>query len=218
MRSRFDEQLAILRNSLIEMGAMIECAIAKATKALVEQDIKLAQEVISGDNAIDDKEKDIESQCLKLLLSQQPVARDLRQVSTALKMITDMERIGDQAADISEICGYLAEQKYIKELEHIPQMAGATIKMVSDSIDAYVNRDLELAEAVIGYDDVVDNLFMRIKKDLIALVHENAGNGEQAFDLMQIAKYYERIGDHATNIAEWVIFSITGIHKNKQVL
>lgn len=218
MRSRFDEQLSVLNNSLIEMGALIERAIAKATKALIEQDISLANEVINSDNAIDDKEKDIESQCLKLLLSQQPVARDLRQISTALKMITDMERIGDQAADISELCVYLSGQEYIKELEHIPQMAMATIKMVTDSIDAYVKKDLALAEAVIAYDDVVDDLFVQIKQDLIALVHRDVQTGGQAFDLMQIAKYYERIGDHATNIAEWVIFSITGMHKEKQVL
>jgi phosphate transport system protein len=218
MRSRFDEQLNTLNNSLIEMGALIECAIAKATKALTGQDTALAREIMNSDNVIDEKEKDIESQCLKLLLSQQPVARDLRQISTALKMITDMERIGDQAADISELCIYLAGQPYIKKLEHIPMMAEATIKMVTDSIDAYVKKDLALAQSVIDHDDVVDNLYVQIKRDLIALIHEDVQNGEQAFDLLQISKYYERIGDHATNIAEWVIFSITGQHKDKQVL
>ena len=218
MRSRFDEQLAVLNNSLIEMGALIEQAIEKATQALIEQDAPLAQEVMSSDNIIDDKEKDIESQCLKLLLSQQPVARDLRQISTALKMITDMERIGDQAEDIAEICIYLADQQYIKELEHIPQMARATIKMVKDSIDAYVKKDLALAKSVIEYDDVVDKLYVQIKNDLIKMVYADAENGEQAFDLMQIAKYYERIGDHAVNIAEWVVFSLTGKHKEKKVL
>ncbi len=212
MRSRFDEQLSALHNNLIEMGAMIEQAITKATKALLEQNVALADEVKSFDSIIDEKEKEIETQCLKLLLSQQPVARDLRQISAALKMITDMERIGDQAADISEICVYLAGQQYIKELEHIPQMAKATIKMVTDSIDAYVKSNLVLAREVIGYDNVVDNLYATIKKDLIALIHKDVQNGEQAFDLLQIAKYYERIGDHAVNIAEWVIFSITGQH------
>ena len=212
MRSRFDEQLSALHNNLIEMGAMIEQAITKATKALLEQNVALADEVKSFDSIIDEKEKEIETQCLKLLLSQQPVARDLRQISAALKMITDMERIGDQAADISEICVFLAGQQYIKELEHIPQMAKATIKMVTDSIDAYVKSNLVLAREVIGYDNVVDNLFATIKKDLIALIHKDVQNGEQAFDLLQIAKYYERIGDHAVNIAEWVIFSITGQH------
>ena len=214
MRSQFEKQLDILHNSLIEMGAMIECVIVKATKALIERDIQLASEVMGMDKTIDDKEKDIESQCLKLLLSQQPVARDLRQISAVLKMITDMERIGDQAADIAELCIDLVKQPYIKKLEHIPQMAKATTKMVTDSIDGYVKKDLKLAQEVIACDDVVDDLFLQIKQDLIALTHKDAKNGEQAFDLMQIAKYYERIGDHATNIAEWVIFSITGSHKD----
>lgn len=218
MRRRFEEQLTELNNSLIEMGAMIEHAIAMATRALIERDADVARDVMSSDDGIDDKEKEIESVCLKLLLNQQPVARDLRQISTALKMITDMERIGDQAADISELCVYIATQEYIKKLEHIPQMAAATIKMVTQSIDAYVKKDLSLAQAVIAYDDVVDELYLAIKRDLIALIHEDAEKGEQAFDLLQIAKYYERIGDHAVNIAEWVIFSITGKHKDKQVL
>jgi phosphate transport system protein len=156
--------------------------------------------------------------CFKLLLHQQPVAGDLRQVSTALKMITDMERIGDHASDISELCIYLAGQTYIKRLEHVSSMANGTIRMVKESIDSFVKKDLTLAQAVIAYDDVVDDLYYTIKKELIGLVHENVDNGEQAFDLLQIAKYYERIGDHAVNIAEWVIFSITGKHKNKQVL
>jgi len=218
MRSRFDEQLTGLNNNLIEMGALIEHTIAKATKALQERDVDTAKKIMADDSIIDEKEKEIESLCLKLLLHQQPVARDLRQISTALKMITDMERIGDQAADISELCVYLDGQEFIKRLEHIPQMAEAAIKMVTDGIDAFVNNDLELAKSVINYDDVVDDLYVTIKKDLIELVHEDVSAGEQAFDLLQIAKYYERIGDHAVNIAEWVIFSITGKHKDKQVL
>ena len=218
MRSRFDEQLSTLNISLIEMGALIEQAIALATKAFVEQDVKLARQVMKNDDRVNDKEKEIESLCLKLLLSQQPVARDLRQISTALKIITDMERIGDQAADISEICIYLAAQPHISEGDLIPEMARATIKMVTESIDAYVKKDLELARAVIDYDDVVDALFLQVKSSLISLVHEHVRFGEQAFDLLQIAKYYERIGDHAVNIAEWIIFSITGIHKETQIL
>ena len=218
MRSRFDEQLTGLNNNLIEMGALIEHAIGSATKALQERDVAAAKKIMADDGIIDEKEKEIESLCLKLLLHQQPVARDLRQISTALKMITDMERIGDQAADISELCVYLNGQEFIKRLEHIPQMAEATIKMVTDSIDAFVNKDLELAQSVIAYDDVVDALYVSIRQDLIGLIHEDADAGEQAFDLLQIAKYYERIGDHAENIAEWVIFSITGKHRNKQVL
>ena len=218
MRSRFDEQLTLLNNSLIEMGAMIEKAISQATKALITQDKELAKSVIDGDTLIDEKEKEIERLCLKLILNQQPVARDLRQISTALKMITDMERIGDQAADISELCIYLSSQEYIKKLEHIPQMATATMKMLSESIDAFVKKDQVQSLRVIDYDDVVDELYIKVKRDLVELIHEDVRNGEQAFDLLQIAKYYERIGDHSVNIAEWVIFSITGKHKDAQVL
>ncbi len=169
MRSRFDELLTLLNNSLIEMGALIERAISQATRALFEQDAESARRVMDGDEIIDEKEKEIESQCLKLLLHQHPVARDLRQISTALKMITDMERIGDQAADISELCIYLSRQPYIKKMEHIPQMARATIKMVTGAIDAFVKKDLRLAEAIIDQDDEVDGLYRAVKKDLIAL-------------------------------------------------
>ncbi|HOA34586.1 MAG: phosphate signaling complex protein PhoU [Clostridiales bacterium] len=219
MRSRFEQQLAELHESLIEMGAMIERGIAQATKALINKDIEAAKHVISSDDAVDSKEKDIESMCLKLLLSQQPVAKDLRQISTALKMITDMERIGDHAADISELCVYMAEDYDDFHLnEYIPEMARTTIKMVTDSIEAYVKKDLVLAESVIATDDIVDNLYLEVKKSLIELIHEDVKKGELAFDLLQIAKYYERIGDHAENIAEWVIFSITGMHKKEQVL
>ena len=218
MRTRFDKQLKDMNNNLIQMGAFIENAIALATKALVEQNCEIAQQAIDCDEEINEIEKQIESQCLKLILRQQPIASDLRLISTALKMITDMERIGDHATDISEITLTLSDAVYIKKLEHIPQMAEATIKMLSDSIDAYVKSDLELAGAVIEHDDVVDELFDTIKKDLIALIHENVENGEQAMDLLMIAKYFERIGDHAVNIAEWVIFSITGEHKNKRIL
>lgn len=218
MRSRFDEQLDNLNRSLIEMGALTESSIAKATQALMEKDVALAKEVIEGDIDIDNKEKEIESACLKLLLIQQPVARDLRQISTALKIITDMERIGDQAADISELSIFLHDQAYIHDLVRIPQMAEVTIGMVTDSIDAYVKKDLELAKAVIKKDDEVDALYVKIRQDMIDLVYKDVDNSEQAFDLMQIAKYYERIGDHAENIAEWVIFSITGVHRDMQVL
>jgi len=218
MRSRFEDQLEQLNTSLIEMGALIEHAINKANMALVHQDIDLAKEVIAGDAAVDEKEREIESLCLKILLAQQPVARDLRQVSTALKMITDMERIGDQAADISELCVYLSGQEYIKKLIDIPLMAEETARMVTNSIDAYVRKDVELAQKVIDADDVVDNLFVIIKHDLINLIHNDVHNGEQAMDLMQVAKYLERIGDHAVNIAEWVIFSITGKHRDAQIL
>jgi phosphate transport system protein len=161
---------------------------------------------------IDDMEKSIEAHCLKLLLQQQPVASDLRIISTALKMITDMERIGDNAEDIAEIARHILNQKFIKDIVHIPQMAEATISMVTKSIDAFVKRDKKLAEEVCRSDDIVDNLFDVIKEELIEKIQEDRSNGEQAIDLLMIAKYFERIGDHAENIAEWVIFSITGEH------
>ncbi|NLY70433.1 MAG: phosphate signaling complex protein PhoU [Clostridiales bacterium] len=216
MRSRFDIQLEQLNTELIRMGALVEASISSAVKALIQQDKDKAKEAILADQEVDQKEKEIENLCLKLLLQQQPVARDLRLISSALKMITDMERIGDQAADISEIAIYLSDEPFIKKLETIPQMAEETIKMVSLSIDAFVKRDLDLADRVIEMDDIVDDLFMTVKKDLIELIHENKDTGEQALDLLMVAKYFERIGDHATNIAEWVRFSITGEHKNEK--
>ena len=212
MRSRFDEQLTKLNNELIEMGGLIEKAIEMAISALVTQDTEKAKKTIEFDAEINHQEREIETLCLKLLLEQQPVARDLRQISSALKMITDMERIGDHAADISEITILLSGTPYIKNLEHTQQMAKETTIMVVKSVEAYVNKDLELAGEVIGRDDIVDRLFDDIKKDLIELIHKNPENGEQAADLLMIAKYFERIGDHATNIAEWVIFSINGKH------
>ncbi len=213
MRSRFDRQLLDLNNKLIEMGAMIEHSIDGAISALNEQNVELAQEIILDDSKVDEKEKEIETLCLKLLLNQQPVAKDLRLISVALKMITDMERIGDQASDIAELCICLSESQYIKKLEHITQMGNATRKMVKESIDAFIQKDIHLARKVINDDDIVDELFKTVRTDLINIIHKNVENGEQAFDLLQIAKYLERIGDHATNIAEWVIFSITGAHE-----
>jgi phosphate transport system protein len=213
MRNKFETQLEELNRELIHMGALVEESIDSAIKALCNQDKEEARKAIAFDRKIDYKEKEIEDLCLKLILQQQPVARDLRQISAALKMITDMERIGDQAADISDIAIFLAEEKYIKSLETIPEMAGATIRMVTGSIDAFVKSDLELARSVIDSDDIVDNLFVKVKDDLISLVHQNPDNGRQAMDLLMVAKYFERIGDHAVNIAEWVVFSITGEHR-----
>ncbi len=213
MRNRFDRQLEELNDELIEMGTMIEKAIETAAKALISQDSELAKTVIEGDEQVDRQERIIENLCLKLLLQQQPVARDLRLISSALKMITDMERIGDQAADISELTIMLSEAKYIKKLEHIQQMAKETMVMLIESIDAFVNKDMLKAQSVIDADDKVDELFAEVKKELIKMIHEDINCGEQASDLLMIAKYFERIGDHTTNIAEWVIFSITGEHK-----
>ena len=203
MRNRFDRELEVLNNELISMGALIENAIGDAVKALIEKDAGLAYKAIDFDSEVDEKEKDIERRCLKLLLQQQPVAADLRMISTALKMITDMERIGDQARDISEITIRLINEDYITSMEHISKMAKDTISMVTRSVDAYVAHDLKLAQEVIEYDDVVDGLFDKVKADLIGLIRESADNGEQAVDLLMVAKYFERIGDHATNIAEW---------------
>ncbi|MFR2077901.1 MAG: phosphate signaling complex protein PhoU [Lachnospira sp.] len=214
MRNRFDRQLSTLNDELIEMGSMIEKSIETAIKALVNQDVDLARHAIEADEEIDRQERIIEDLCLKLLLQQQPVAKDLRLISSALKMITDMERIGDHASDISEITIALADQPYIKKLEHIQQMAKETMIMLVGSIGAFVDKDLEKANEVIKRDDVVDDLFDKVKKELIQMIHENADKGEQAADLLMVAKYMERIGDHATNISEWVIFSITGEHKS----
>lgn len=213
MRGRFDKELENLNLELIKMGGLIENSIETSVKALINQDLSLVKKVNEYEAEIDEMEKTIESHCLKLLLQQQPVASDLRLISTALKMITDMERIGDNAEDIAEISVYMVNQKFIKNLVHIPQMAEATIGMVRKSIDAFVNKDKELALEVCASDDIVDNLFTIIKNELIEKIQEDKNNGEQAIDLLMIAKYFERIGDHAENIAEWVIFSITGEHK-----
>ena len=212
MRSRFDEQLALLNKEMIEMGALCEEVIALASKALTEADPELAQRVAPLDAEIDQKERNIESLCLKLLLQQQPVARDLRQISAALKMITDMERIGDQAENIAEIIQFLAGRSAEND-DLLREMALSTIHMVTESVDAYVKRDTMLAETVIAEDDVVDNAFDEVKRRLIDKIAAHPDDGEYALDLLMIAKYFERIGDHATNIAEWVIFSVTGVHK-----
>jgi len=212
MQNRFDEQLSRLNDMLIEMGTLCAQAIAVATQALREQDADLAKTVNEIEQENDRMEKEIESLCLRLLLKQHPVARDLRFISAALKMITDMERIADQAVDISELTILLTSQTYIKKLEHIPQMALATVKMVTESIEAFVSRDLDLARSVMAYDDVVDGLFIAIKNDLIEMIREDSANGEQAMDLLIISKYYERIGDHAVNISEWVEYAITGVN------
>lgn len=212
MRNRFDRQLEQLNNELIEMGNLIEQAIQMAVNALIRKDVESAKSAIAFDQEVDRQERDIEALCMKLLLQQQPVARDLRLISAALKMITDMERIGDQASDISEITIVLAEEPYVKDLTLIPQMAMETTLMVTHSVEAFVQKDLKLAQSVIDNDDVVDDLFGETKSELIELIRKNTEHSEQAADLLMVAKYFERIGDHATNIAEWVIYSITGQH------
>ena len=214
MRSRFDEQLSLLNKKMIEMGAQCEKLIDLVAKALLNGDIEGAKNVKAQGHEIDQMEREIESICLKLLLQQQPVARDLRVISAALKMITDMERIGDQAEDIAEIIPFL-KGRCGAEFADFKPMAEATCKMITDSIDAYVKGDLELAKAVSDHDDIVDEEFSKMKDTLIKVISENHADGEYAIDLLMIAKYFERIGDHATNIAEWVEFSVTGVHKGE---
>ncbi len=211
VRSRFDQQLFELNREIIEMGAMCEEAIAGAAKALSTGDPALAAQVKASGCAIDQMERDIENRCMKLLLHQQPVARDLRLISAALKMITDMERIGDQAEDIAEIVSFL-NGRTMSGVELIEEMARETTNMVTKSVDAFVNKDVALAEKVISQDDIVDDYFSRLKSDIIELIAKKPGDGEFALDLLMISKYFERIGDHAVNIAEWVIYSVTGAH------
>lgn len=212
MRSRFDEQLEKLNGELIQMGALCEEAIALAATALMNGDTDMAGRISPVEKEIDRKERDIESLCLKLLLQQQPVARDLRQISAALKMITDMERIGDQADDIGDIITAL-DGRTANETGQIRGMAKAAIKMVTDSVEAFVKRDVALAESVIAYDDVVDRYFDEVRSSLIEAIAASPADGEYALDILMISKYFERIGDHAVNIAEWVLYSITGNHK-----
>ena len=216
MRSRFDQQLALLNRELTLMGALCEEILSKVSQSMMDWDPDLKKNIQPVAQEIDQKERDIENLCMRMLLQQQPVARDLRVISAALKIITDMERIGDQAEDIAEIITYLGGRTGDTHTQ-IQKMARAAIGMVVDSVDAYVRKDLALAEKAIQEDDVVDNYFAAIKKDLIGWIAQQPQDGEYALDLLMIAKYLERIGDHATNIAEWVIFSITGKHEEESV-
>lgn len=211
MKNSFDRQLEVLNGKMIEMGNLIEQAIEQAVKALMNYDVELAKKTIEHDSVIDEQEREIENCCFKLLLKQHPVARDLRLISSALKMVTDMERIGDHAEDISEITILLAKHPYRKELDFIQKMSKETMVMVVDAIQAFVEHDEEKARSVIQNDDIVDHLFLQAKRRLIQEIKEHPEEGEQAADLLMAAKYFERIGDHATNIAEWVMYSITGV-------
>ena len=212
MRNKFDHQLEKLNLELITMGALCEDAISASVKGLLDDNDELCQKAVSTEEEINRKERDIESICMKLLLEQQPVARDLRVISSALKMISDMERIVDKDYDIAEIAKFIKNSN-VKSRVHIKEMAAAAIKMVTDSVDSFVKKDIELARAVMDYDDKVDNLFNCIKDELVQLISEDRANGEFCIDLLMIAKYLERIGDHAVNIAEWVEYSITGTHR-----
>ena len=211
MRTHFDEQLEKLHLELIRMGALCEDAISAAATALLEQDPALAAKAQEAEEEIDRAEGDVERLCMQLLLRQQPVAKDLREVSSALKMISDLERIGDQAADIAELSGYVAGASETGRT-HIGEMARATIAMVTDSVDSFVHRDLALARSVFAADDRVDALFVDVKREIVRLISEDSAKAEVALDLLMVAKYFERIGDHATNVAEWVEYTLTGVH------
>ena len=218
MRNRFDRQLEQLNNELINMGNLIEQAIEAAVDGLVTQNVEQAHRAMEYEDDIDRKEREIEALCMKLLLQQQPVASDLRLISSALKMITDMERIGDHATDISELTILLSAQPYEKSPVQMKEMAKETIVMVIQALDAFVRKDVELAKSVIARDDAVDALFLQVKSELIQLIYDRVETGEQAEDLLMAAKYFERIGDHAVNIAEWVIYILVGYHKDTQII
>ena len=210
IRVRYEQELKGIFDDLVLMCRHIEVAIEKCIKALVERDFELAKEVFAEDKLIDRMERDIEQACLKILVMEHPVASDFREISAILKMITDLERIGDQARDIAEITTRFGDDEYIKKLEHIPQMAVIAVAMVKDGVQAYIDRDLGLARSLDRTDDKVDNLFNTVKSDLIALIRKNPDNAEQAIMFLMIAKYLERIGDHAVNIGEWVEYAMTG--------
>jgi phosphate transport system protein len=217
-RTEFDHELEILHLDLIRMGGLIEDAIDKSIYALEKRDKDLARIIIENDKQIDDLERVIETQSLRLLLKQQPVARDLRAISTALKMVTDMERIGDHASDIADITLRFGDQPFVKPLEHIPLMAHIASSMVKDSINAFVKSDMEACHEIMDRDDEVDSLFETVTQDLISLLTTSPDSADQAIDFIMIAKYLERIGDHAVNIAEWVIFFMTGEHKSTRII
>ena len=219
MRNRFDQQLHHLDEQLTHMGELSEIAISKVTQALKEGSAGQARIVVAEDEEIDQMEKEIERLCLKLLLQQQPVAKDLRRISAALKMITDMERIGDQTSDIAEIIISAKYENVAQDIDLIGAMATGVSTMVRDSVVAYVEKDLELARKVMASDDKIDAYFDEIRDKMIAYIKaEHGEQGNRIFDLIMVTKYLERIGDHATNIAEWVEFSITGVHKDSAVL
>lgn len=208
MRSKFDEQLLDLNKEMIEMGNKIILSIKNAIEALVARDENMAKAIMESDAEVDHLQKKIEGICFNLLIQQQPVARDLRTVTAAMKMVTDMERIGDHAADISEMTILMGQNSQIDKFEHISQMATETMIMLNHSIEAYVEKNVIKAKEVIEHDDIVDDLFVEAKKDVIELILNSPSEGEGATDILMIAKYFERIGDHATNIAEWVIYSL----------
>ncbi len=218
MRKRFAEQLEEIKDELIEMGQVVEASIEKALDVLLKQDASLAEGVAKDEADVDAYEMQIESKGLRVILFEQPVARDLRAITTALKIITDLERIADQSLDITEIALRFIGKPLVKKPEHIISMAENCRIMVKQSIDSFVRQDLALAKSVIEQDDEVDSLFLTVRDEVVHLIRDHADNGEQAIDFMMIAKYFERIADHCVNVAEWVIFNITGMHKDERIL
>ena len=214
-RTRFDEQLEELHVELIKMGSLCEEAISLSAQALEKNEEKTKERVFALETEIDQMEREVETHCMRLLLHQQPVARDLRAISAALKMISDMERIGDQAADIVELVPYIAQSECKNKVD-IAEMAKATVSMVTDSVEAFVKKEFKTCGQVIEKDDIVDEMFASIKKKLMELVRSQDVDAEPALDLLMAAKYFERIGDHAVNVAEWVEYSVTGIHKSSE--
>lgn len=213
IRKNFEEELSSLKTQLVEMCRLTEQMIADAITALVTRDRELGKSIGQMDKRVDEYEMDIEKKCMRIMLRQQPVAKDFRIVSTALKMITDIERFGDQASDIGELVYSMPGETYIKELTHIPAMGNLAVKMVRDSVSSFINNDLELANEVVRADDKMDELFDEVKQELIACIKKDGNNGEQAIILMMIGKYLERIGDHAVNVAEWTQYNETGVHQ-----
>ena len=210
MREYFDIELANLNNQLIGMGTLVEGAIKNAVEIIANNSRELLDKAREQEELINTSERKIQNHCIRLLLHQAPVAHDLREVSSALKMITDLERIGDQAIDIAEVSQYIKSRNNVINVTHIDEMASQASKMVTLAIDAFVKKDVDLAKTVSKSDDVIDELFDKVKKETVEIIQRDKALGEEAIDLMMIAKYLERIGDHAVNIAEWVAFSITG--------
>ncbi|MGE4283651.1 MAG: phosphate signaling complex protein PhoU [Clostridia bacterium] len=211
-RHYFDLELESLHQDIIEMGAKVEDSIDKAIIAFKEQNVELARKVFKDDDIIDEYEHKIERKCINMIARQQPLAKDLRTISTALKIITDMERIADHAADICEFTIKMANEKYIKPIIDIPKMAKLAMIMVKNAIDAYVRQDVELAKKVCADDDEVDDYFVMLVDELRDLIRDNPDTVYQATNFILVVKYLERIGDHATNIGEWVIYNVTGVH------
>ena len=213
IRKIFEDELAELKTQLVEMCRLTEQMISDAITALVNKDRELGKSIGVMDKRVDEYEMAIEKKCMRILLKQQPVAKDFREVSTALKMITDIERFGDQAADIGELVYSMPGEKYIKELTHTKAMGNLAIKMVRESVNSFINNDEKLADEVIALDDQMDELFATVKAELIELIKKDGNNGDQGIELMMVAKYLERIGDHAVNVAEWTKYNETGVHQ-----